>query len=83
MVSWVDTNNCKHFSELKTPWDFRCSENSLFNTILAIFITTAGSESKELINNQSCNAIDLASTVNLRNPFPDRSASLVLGLWNS
>ena len=57
MVSWVDNNNCKHFPELKTPCgDFRCSGN----TILLIAITIAGSESGELLINQSCNAIDLA-----------------------
>ena len=48
-----------------TPWDFRYSGN--FNTIMWIAITIAGSESEELTINQSGNAIDLASTVNLRN----------------
>ena len=66
MVSWVDINNFKHFPELKTPpWDFRYSGN--LNTIMWIAITIAGSESEELTINQSGNAIDLASTVNLRN----------------
>ena len=64
MVSWVDINNFMHFPE-NTPWDFRYSGN--FNTIMWIAITIAGSESEELTINQSGNAIDLASTVNLRN----------------
>ena len=61
------------------PW---CSGNSHLNTVLLIAITIAGSESVELLINQSCNAIDLASTVNLRNTFPDGFASLVLGFKN-
>ena len=82
MVSYVDTNNCKHYPELKHPGDFRCSGNSHLNTILLIAITIAGCESEELIINQSGNAIDLASTVNLRKTFPDGFASLVLGFKN-
>ena len=59
-----------------------CPGNCHLNTILLIAITIAGSESGELLINQSCNAIDLASTVNLRNTFPDGFASLVLGFKN-
>ena len=52
--------------------------------ILLIAITIAGSESDDLILNQSGNEIDQASTVNhLRNTFPDGLASLVVGFWNS
>ena len=76
MVSRVDANNCKHFPQ---PGDFRCSGNSHLNPILLIAITIAGSESEELIINQSCKTIDFASTANLRNTFPDGFASLVLG----
>ena len=65
MVSWADTNNCKHFPDLKTPWGLQVlRSNSHLNTILLIAITIAGSESEELILNQSGNAIDRASTVN-------------------
>ena len=52
--------------------------------ILLIAITIAGSESDDLILNQSGNAIDQAITVNhLRNTFPDGLASLVWGFLNS
>ena len=81
MVSQVDANNCKQFrvQSWKHIGDFRCSGNSHLNTILLIAITIAGSDSEELIINQSGNAIGLSSTVYLRNTFPDWFASLVLG----
>ena len=50
---------------------------------MLIVIAIAGSESEEVTINQSGNAIDMASTVNLRDTFPDRSATLVLDFWNS
>ena len=85
MVGWVDTNNGKNFPELKTPWGLQVLRklSQHLSTILLIAITFAGSESEEPVLNQSGNAIDLASTVNLRNTFPDGFASLVLGFWNS
>ena len=50
-------------------------ETPISTSLVAIAI--AGSESEELTINQSGNANDLASNVNLRNAFPDRFTSLV------
>ena len=58
----------------------KCPGNSNSNTIVLIAI--AGRESEDLTVNQSGNAFDLVSTVNLRNTFLGRFTSLVVRLWN-
>ena len=83
MVGMVDTNNCKHFPELKTLWNCLCPGNSHFNIIVSVAIAIAGSESEKLTISQSDNAIDLDSTISLMNPFPDRFSSLALGFGSS
>ena len=63
MVGWVDINNFKHFTELKTPHGTSGTQEtstSLCGLLLCL-------QEVNLTINQSGNAIDLASTVNLRN----------------
>ena len=79
MVIWVDNNNCKHFPELKTPWGLQVLRKQPYQRNFVDCYHYCRSESGELLINQSCNAIDLAITFNLRNTFPDGFASLVLG----
>ena len=63
MVSRVDINNCKHFPELKTPLGLNVLRKQ---------------PSQHNFVDQSGNAVDLASTINIRNTFPREFASLVL-----
>ena len=68
-------------SSKKYPGGFRCTGNGHFNFV-SIAIAIAGSESRKITIDPSGNPINLASTVNLRNTYPDRFEILVLESLN-